>query len=124
MQSRKIQLGVVGNTAVYCGPEHYEFLGRYRFYTYQLICGPNGLATPGTIAMQHEVSADGRNFSNRYGSAEISAGALSQAAQASLVPATADPGTAAPQKFGRLRLSTSAVDKTSFVEAFVTGRNA
>ena len=46
MQSARVTLGIVGNTAVYSGPELYAFLGAYRFYTFQVIAGPNGLAAP------------------------------------------------------------------------------
>lgn len=110
---------VVGTGNTYTSPEFNDLLGQYERGAFQVLADQ---ATSGaTLTVQQEHSSDQRNWSNRNGSAEVNAVALSTTA--TINTPGYETGTGTGHGFVRLRISLAGTTPQAHIKIWYTGRD-
>lgn len=109
---------VVGTAIVTTKPEFNRFLGMFDKYAFHAVCAP--CAGPPNLTVRLKMGSDNRNFTNKNGTAEIAAQALSATGMQSLYGT--DAGTVVGHGLGQLEVSLSA--GSSRIQIYAIGRSA
>ncbi|APR86500.1 Hypothetical protein A7982_11849 [Minicystis rosea] len=111
---------VVGTGSTYTTSEHNKLLGSAGKIAFQVV-GDQVSGTSPTLTLQIEHSSDGRNWSNRSGTAEINAQSLSSSATNVLF--ASDAGATPLLGFVRLRIALGGTSPNAHVKITAVGRD-